>query len=376
MNIVLTRLQNIGDMLNFIPALRTLRRALPEAKLIVLAKHAGGLEILKNCPYCDKVVTAPKSGAILDKFRMRRELREFGPIDYFIISPQDTGRVPWALFCGARHISAYPAFVNYGELRREKLTNYIDLPCVYDQSLTEIENCLRPVLNVLEHLNVPLPKDHSLALEYSWYGAEDKAEVKRILRSCGLEDGEDYVVMAPVSKRSAKNWPSQRLVRLLRAMGEEWRVKIFLLGGKAEKEELDALAGEAEYAVSLAGKTTLAQTAAIMAGSVFFFGVDSGPAFLAAAQGVPSVVLYGPADFYRWRPPVVTSPRLNLFKPFPCSPCREQVCPRNNACLAAIGYDEVWQACKRFYHPEKAEEEREENPAALVTDIKEKQSEE
>ena len=360
MNIVLTRLQNIGDMLNFIPALRTLRRALPEAKLIVLAKHVGGLEILKNCPYCDKVVTAPKSGAILDKFRMRRELREFGPIDYFIISPQDLGRVPWALFCGARHISAYPSFVNYGEIRREKLTNYIDLPCVYDQSLTEIENCLRPVLNVLEHLNVPLPKDHSLALEYSWYRAEDKAEARRLLRSCGLEDRKDYVVMAPVSKRRAKNWSKQRLLRLLRDMGEEWRVKIFLLGGKAEKAELDALAGESEYAVSLAGKTTLAQTAAIMAESVFFFGVDSGPAFLAAAQGVPSVVLYGPADFYRWRPPVVTSPRLNLFKPFPCSPCKEQVCPRNNACLTAIGYDEVWQACKRFYQPGKAEEEQEE----------------
>ena len=154
MNIVLTRLQNIGDMLNFIPALRTARKALPDAKLIVLAKHAGGLEILKNCPYCDKVVIAPKSGALFDKFRMRRELREFGAIDYFVISPQDLGRVPWALFCGARHISGYPSFVNYGEIRREKMTSKIDLPCLYDQSLTEVENCLRPVLNVLDDLGV------------------------------------------------------------------------------------------------------------------------------------------------------------------------------------------------------------------------------
>ena len=130
MNIVLTRLQNIGDMLTFIPALRTLRKALPQAKITVLAKHKGGLEVLKNCPYCDKVVIAPKSGAIFDKFRMRRELKEFGPIDYFVISPQDLGRVPWALFCGTKHISAYPSFVNYGEIRREKMVSFIDLPCV------------------------------------------------------------------------------------------------------------------------------------------------------------------------------------------------------------------------------------------------------
>ena len=357
MNIVLTRLQNIGDMLTFIPALRTLRQALPQAKITVLAKHKGGLEVLKNCPYCDRVVIAPKSGAIFDKLRMRRELLEFGPIDYFVISPQDLGRVPWALFCRAKHISAYPSFVNYGEIRREKMVSFIDLPCIYDQSLTEVENCMRPVLNVLDDQGVPLPKDYSLSLEFSWYTADDIAEARKLLRSYGLEAGEDYVVMAPISKRSAKNWPRTRLVRLLRAMREEWGVKIFLLGGAAEKEVLDSLAGEADGVFSLAGKTTLAQTAAVMAESVFFFGVDSGPAFMATALGLPSVVLYGPADFYRWRPPVVTSQRLNLFKPFPCSPCREQVCPRENACLGAIGYDEVWQACKRFYGPQKEEGE-------------------
>ena len=235
MNIVLTRLQNIGDMLTFIPALRTLRQALPQAKITVLAKHKGGLEVLKNCPYLDKVVVAPKSGAIFDKFRMRRELLEFGPIDYFVISPQDLGRVPWALFCRAKHISAYPSFVNYGEIRREKMVSFIDLPCIYDQSLTEIENCLRPVLNVLDDLGVPLPKDYSLALEFSWYTADDIAEARKLLRSYGREAGEDYVVMAPISKRSAKNWPKTRLIRLLRAMQEEWGVKIFLLGGTAEK---------------------------------------------------------------------------------------------------------------------------------------------
>lgn len=352
MNIVLTRLQNIGDMLNFIPALRTARKALPDAKLIVLAKHAGGLEILKNCPYCDKVVIAPKSGALFDKFRMRRELREFGAIDYFVISPQDLGRVPWALFCGARHISGYPSFVNYGEIRREKMTSKIDLPCLYDQSLTEVENCLRPVFNVLDDLGVKTGET-DLRLEFSWYTADDIAEARKITRSYLVDH---YAVMAPISKRAAKNWPKDRLTKLLNAVHDEWGIKTFLLGGPAEEAALDAIVASTDGAVNLAGKTTLAQTAALMAEASFFFGVDSGPAFLASALGLPSVVLYGPADFYRWRPPVVTAPRLNLFKPFSCSPCREQVCPRGNACLGAIGYDEVWQAVKRLYRKEEPNE--------------------
>lgn len=353
MNIVLTRLQNIGDMLNFIPALRTMRQALPAARITVLAKHAGGLEILKGCPYCDRVVLAPRAGALLDKLRLRRELRADGPIDYFVISPQDLGRVPWAVLCGARHISAYPAFVNYGVVRREKWVSRIDLPCVYDQSLTEAENCLRPVRNVLDHLGVPLPEEASLALEYSWTGEEARTGAARLLAGSGIDSGREFAVLAPVSKRQAKNWPEDRLLKLLSAMREEWGVPLLLLGGEAERPVLEGLAAQVPGVLSLAGRTTLAETAAVMSRASFFFGVDSGPAFLAAAQGLPSVVLYGPADFYRWRPPVTAAPRINLFKPFPCSPCREQVCPRGNACLSALGFEEVWQACRRCYAPAK-----------------------
>ena len=361
MNIVLTRLQNIGDMLNFIPALRTLRRALPEANIIVLAKHKGGLEILKNCPYLNRVVLAPKAGAFFDKFRLRKELLQDGKIDYFVISPQDLGRVPWAIFCGAKHISAYPAFVNYGEIRREKLIDFIDLPCVYDQSLTEVENCLKPVQNVLRHLGVPEPPGDNLALEYSWFGEEAKSEARRKLISKGVDYNSEFVTFAPISKRSAKNWPKDRIVHLISALYEKWQVPILLLGGEDEKAALEELSTLSGCAISLAGSTTLAESAAILKASSFFFGVDSGPAFLAAAEGVPSVVLYGPADIYRWRPPTVVAPRLNLFKPLPCSPCREQICPRGNACLSAIGFDEVLRACLRYYTPSPKEEINEQN---------------
>jgi ADP-heptose:LPS heptosyltransferase len=56
LNIVVTRLQNIGDMLVFIPALRLLRKALPEAHITLLAKHAQGIEIVRRCPYIDEIL--------------------------------------------------------------------------------------------------------------------------------------------------------------------------------------------------------------------------------------------------------------------------------------------------------------------------------
>jgi heptosyltransferase-3 len=39
-----------------------------------------------------------------------------------------------------------------------------------------------------------------------------------------------------------------------------------------------------------------------MSGASFFVGNDSGPAHIAAAYGVPCVVLFGPTDPEVWRP--------------------------------------------------------------------------
>ena len=46
----------------------------------------------------------------------------------------------------------------------------------------------------------------------------------------------------------------------------------------------------------------LAQVKSVMAGAQLFIGNDSGPAHIAAAFGVPVVVLFGPSDPVNWAP--------------------------------------------------------------------------
>ena len=57
----------------------------------------------------------------------------------------------------------------------------------------------------------------------------------------------------------------------------------------------------------------LAEVKSVMAGAQLFIGNDSGPAHIAAAFGVPVVVLFGPSDPVNWAPwrtegHVLTSP--------------------------------------------------------------------
>lgn len=345
MNVLVTRLQNIGDMLVCVPALRAVRQALPQAHITLLAKHAGGVEIIKRCPYLDELLII-RSRSLREKVRLLRALRA-RRFDYAIISPQDLGRVPLLWLGGARRIAGYKRVYNYARWQREKWPWLLDIAPHHDTLRTEVENCLRLVLDVLEACRAAPPQVPALALEYSWAAPEDAAAADARLGQCGISPDTPFVALAPYSKRAAKNWPQERWVELARRMRATWGVPLVLLGGALEAPLLapvrDAVGADVHV---LAGATTLAQCAMILKRARLFVGPDSGPAFLATAVGTPAVVLYGPADYYRWRVPASAAPRIELFHPVPCNPCRYQVCPQAVPCMTLISVDEVWEACE------------------------------
>jgi ADP-heptose:LPS heptosyltransferase len=348
LHIVVTRLQNIGDVLTFIPALRTLRQALPDAHITFLGKHAGGIEIMRGCPYINDSLTI-RNRSLREKLRLILALRR-RRADYFIISPQDLGRVPLAWLGGARCIVGYPRFCNYGRWQREKLPFLLDLAPKHDTTRTEVENCLRLVQDLLDHAGVAMPPQATPLLEYSWQTPEDEQRAAAALHTLGVAPGAPFVAAAPVSKRAAKNWPAERFVALFQRMRQTWQWPIVLLGGAAESAQLEAMATAVGAGCgTCAGTLSLAASAVVLRAARLFVGPDSGPAFLASAVGTPVVALYGPADFYRWRPPATRAPRINIFHPAPCNPCRHQRCPLETSCVGQIGLEEVWQACCRLF---------------------------
>ena len=345
LNILLTRCQNIGDMLVFIPALRALRQALPAARITLLAKHAGGVEIIRACPYIDELlVVGDKS--LGEKLRLLRAFRARA-FDYFIISPQDLGKVPWAWLGGAKKIAGYKRVCNYGVWKKEKLPWLLDIAPLFDITRSEVEHCLRLVEDVLDDLGLELPANVDTRVEYSWQSATDTQRAQELLARYGIASGTRFVAVAPVSKRPAKNWPLERYAEVIRRMQAAWSVPVVFLGGAAERDELSRLAALAGGAChSLAGEATLAETAVVLQRAALCGGSDWGPTFLASAVGTPVIVLYGPADFYRWSLPAARAARIALFHPAPCNPCRHQVCPLSPRCMDAISIEEVWQACQ------------------------------
>lgn len=94
------------------------------------------------------------------------------------------------------------------------------------------------------------------------------------------------------------------------------------------------------------GKTTLRESAAILAACSALVSGDSGPMHMATAVGTPVVGLFGPTTVEWGFFP--SGPRDKVLeKNLPCRPCSlhgKRMCSRNGECLAAITPEDVFAA--------------------------------
>jgi len=98
-------------------------------------------------------------------------------------------------------------------------------------------------------------------------------------------------------------------------------------------------------AISLVGKTSMRELAALFSVCSVFVGNDSGAMHVAAAAGLPVIGIFGPTD------PEGTSPVTQQFtlirEPVSCSPCFLRKCPIDHRCMTRIAVDCVFDVAQR-----------------------------
>ncbi len=142
-----------------------------------------------------------------------------------------------------------------------------------------------------------------------------------------------YVVLHPtasVPARSLTTDHAAQLAHALRAAGHT----VVLTGTDVDRPLADALG---DTAVSLVGRTTFAELAAVLAGAACAVAVNTGPAHLSAAVGTPVVSLYAPVvPVDAWRPWGVPTVVLG-DQTAPCAGTRARTCPlAGHPCLGVI----------------------------------------
>ena len=171
--------------------------------------------------------------------------------------------------------------------------------------------------------------------------------IAQSLSDLQLQRGQ-YVVVAPGAEFGrAKRWPAPHFA----ALAQDIPLTTVLLGSGKEAALCEEIAqGAPGKCLNLAGKTSLDQALALIAGAAAMISNDSGLMHVAAALRVPQVAVFGSSS-PRHTPPLSPQAQVIWLKddpdyqpPLDCAPCYQRECPLGHTrCLNDIAPQRVLQ---------------------------------
>lgn len=288
--VLVLRLDRIGDVLMSLPALHLLREALPSAK-ILLAVGEWSREVARDAPVDEILIwSAPWVGrrdegalSLPELWRAARSRRAQSPD--LALDLQGDVRALWLLSAtGAR---ARVGYANTGSA--SLLTSTVEL----DENLNFVEQNCRAIETAVGR---PLPRR-----PFRWLDdarrSRGREQLDAALTDSGLPRTGPIVGLHPGAGRSIKEWPIERWIELGAALVREKGALLAVTGSAGEAGKAGALKRALPGAVlDLSGKLGLGDFAQVMSGLDAFVSGDTSAMHFACALGVPSVAVFGPSD--------------------------------------------------------------------------------
>ncbi|MDP3791502.1 MAG: glycosyltransferase family 9 protein [Candidatus Omnitrophota bacterium] len=325
--ILVVRLDHIGDFICTTPLFKNLKNKFPDAKITVLINSVSK-ELAYRNPYIDKVITfSPfylarndRSSMLKGLSRVIKDIKALS-FDIGIDSRGDLLSILLMWLGGVRYRVGYPitggGFLLHAEGRYDRDSHIIDRN-----------------LSLLEKINIQVES----RLPEVYFNDKDISVVNEIKKEFG-PGSKKSVVLHPFAGAKAKEWPIGNFQKIINWLKENG-YNVFLVGSKED-------AGIFNDVIDLRGGINLPQLAYLIKDAGFFIGLDSGPANIAAALNVSSVIICSGTNIPQlW---IQNSPNVKfVYKDTKCKPCENKICPeaKTNECMTSISVEEVIDAVK------------------------------
>jgi len=258
--VAIVRLRSLGDCVLTTPALALLKRARADLHVAVVAEarfHA----VFEHNADLDEILQ-PEPGV----------LRRWRP-DLCLNLHGGTRSAYLTLISGARRRAGFGHF-------RHQFAYNVKIPRA--QEILGVER----TVHTAEHL--------ASAIFFLGAPAGEIPRARLELGAPPAAAARPYAVLHPVATAPEKTWRADGFLEVARQIQESGLEPVWI--GSAG----DDLTPFAQQRVIQGAP--LAQVKALLAGASLFVGNDSGPAHMAAAFGLPSVVIFGPSDPAIWGP--------------------------------------------------------------------------
>jgi ADP-heptose:LPS heptosyltransferase len=335
------RASRIGDWLCATPALRALRRALPQAEISLVTLPMLH-DLARRSPHIDRVFDFPGYPGIAEQlFDARRAAKFFqeiqsGNID-LAIQMQGSGVFsnPFALMLGARYTAG---FVRPGDP-----PGLLDAALVLPNHGHEVQRLLSLTTFLGaqadgEQTEFPLwPEDHSAA--------------DRLLS----EAPPPWFGLHPAARDLTRRWSIERFAEVGKVLQKRYGATLVLLGEAQEKDNAAQLEREIRGRVlNLVGRTSLPVLGAVIQRLSLLLTNDSGPAHIAYALGAPTLTVFGGGDPQRYGA-LPAGPFRMLVHEVPCRPCTYHECPIGYVCLEHVSVAQALEAAGELLEAPTAE---------------------
>lgn len=340
-SVIIRSPNHLGDCIMALPMVNEAREVHPGAQITLLVPE-NLKDIFTNNPAIDEIITVPSNYVHgLVAVTKIKDILNGKKYDIGYILPPSFGAAAGLKLAGVKERIGYIA-----DGRRLLLTKPLPLP-------TPINSEHRSVL----YFNL-LRRSTSQEIEYVkpkiFLNDDDVEQAVSLLSEFGREADKPFVTIAFQAKAESRRWGVENYTELIKKIKMNLGSDIVLVGGEEDLKIGDEIVNDVgkKGIYNLAGKTTIRETAAVMSLSKLFIGNDSGPAHLAAAVGVPVIVLSG-ADDPKSTSPQAIDKALIYQDELECISCVKNKCPLKNddfmKCMRSISIDQVFQAVELIY---------------------------
>ncbi|MDP9312690.1 MAG: glycosyltransferase family 9 protein [Chloroflexota bacterium] len=332
-NILVTRPDNIGDVVMLGPALRAVKETSPAATITLLAS-SGGATAAPLLPWVDDVIAWRTLWQDLGHLAFD-PARERQLIDVLAERRFDAAII-FTSFSQTPHVPGYVCYLAGIPLRAGESKEFGGAALTTElrgapDDMHQVERNLR----LVETLGF-VARDRRLRIRIS---PEARAAVPRLLHRVGLDAQAPFVLFHPGASAQARRYPMERAGAVAQLLCERgWPVLVTAV--ERETELVAQVAQQAPDARCLVGSTTLEEYAALVEQSALVICGNTLPLHLADALERPVLGLYSGTDYEdQWRPRFTRSTLLRV--PTPCHPCYLFKCPIGMPCLDIAPEDVV-----------------------------------
>jgi lipopolysaccharide heptosyltransferase II len=331
----------LGDVVLTTPLLQSLRYRFPKSHLAALV-IPGTAEILAPHPGLDDVLVYDKKKQDRGPAGLLRIVRRLKERRYDLcLLPHRSFRSALLAF-----LAGIPARIGF----MQSPGFFLYTRRVWRDSM---RHEVRRNLQLMESFSGEDSTD-SMPAEKLWVssGPADTEWAKHRLESLGIRENDSLTAIAPGSVWATKRWIPEGFSAVIDRLIGQHKQKVVLLGSPDDVPVVDEILSRCrEKPVSLAGRTTLRQLAAVLGRCGLLITNDNGAMHVGVAQGVPIVAVFGSTTLSLGYGPF--SPKAAVVeRPLDCRPCGKHgypECPLGHFnCMKQVTPEDVIAAAEKW----------------------------